>query len=97
MNIKLLSIILIFIFMFLCGCYSITHTVGDGAKNNQTSTERQWYILYGLVPLNEVDSKAMAGSASDYEITTEMTFVDGVIGIFTGIITVQPRTVTVKK
>jgi hypothetical protein len=49
------------------------------------------------VPLNSVDSQAMAGGASDYEIKTQRSFVDVVIGIFTGIITVHPRTVSVTK
>jgi len=53
--------------------------------------------LFGLVPLNEVDSKALAGGAEDYTITTKFKFVDHVIGFFTSIVTVRPMTVTVQK
>ncbi|MFC2088204.1 Bor/Iss family lipoprotein [Calditrichota bacterium] len=94
---KIISIILVFSIIFLTGCYAVNHTVGEGAKGNTTVTERQWYVLFGLVPINEVNSKAMADGATDYEIKTEMTFVDVVIGIFTGLVSIQPTTVTVKK
>jgi hypothetical protein len=86
-----------FTFLFIGGCYSVTHVVGDGAKGNTTESERQWYVLFGLVPINEVDSKEMAGGATDYEITTEFTFVDLVIGVFTSLVSIQPQTVTLKK
>jgi hypothetical protein len=81
----------------MTGCLSHTHVVGDGAQTGQTEMKRQWYILFGLVPLNEVDSQAMAGDADDYTIKTTQSFIDGVIGIFTGIVTIQPRTVKVEK
>ncbi len=94
---KMICILIILSFVFLTGCFAIKHNVGDGAQGNTTVTERQWFILWGLVPINEVNSKAMAGEATDYEITTKMTFVDGLIGVFTGIVTVAPRSVIVKK
>ncbi len=79
------------------GCFSQTFVVGNGAKGNQTEDARQWYILWGLVPLNTVDSKAMAGDTKNYTVNTEFTFVDWVISIFTGFVTVYPKTVTVTK
>lgn len=91
------SIILVVSFLVISGCYSVTHVVGDGAKGSTTTSERQWYVLFGLVPINEVDSKEMANGATNYEITTEFTFVDLVIGFFTSLVSIQPQTVTVKK
>ena len=86
---------------FLAGsfaaCYTNTHVVGKGAQGNTTESARQWYVLWGLVPINAVSSKAMAGGASDYTITTQMSFLDFVIGAFTGIVTVQCSSVEVKK
>ena len=70
-------------------------TVGAGPSTGQAAEARQWYILWGLVPLNDVDSQAMAAGATDYEIQTEQSFLDVVMNIFTGIITVYSRTVTV--
>ncbi len=95
---KLIAVLLIFLFSFsMAGCYTNNHIIGEGAQSNQTVEARQWYILWGLVPLNEVNSAELAGGAENYEITTEHTFVDVVISIFTGIVTVGPRTVKVTK
>ena len=87
--------------MALClafsSCYTNTHMVGTGAKGSQSVEKRQWYVLWGLVPINNVDSKTMVGDARDYTVVTQFTFVDIVIGIFTGFVTVGPRTVKVTK
>lgn len=81
----------------LTSCYTITHQVGNGAQGTATKEARQWFILWGLVPLNNVDSKVMAGGATDYTITTTQTGLDVIIGIFTSAITVAPMTVKVQK
>ncbi|MCP4460260.1 MAG: hypothetical protein GY816_19885 [Cytophagales bacterium] len=81
----------------MSSCYTIEHTVGSGAQGGSTETARQWFALWGLVPISEADSKQMAGGATDYTIETKASFVDIVIGIFTGIVTIAPRTVTVTK
>ncbi len=78
-------------------CFTLEHTVGDGAQGSSTVSKRQWSALFGLVPISEVDSKAMAGGATDYTIKSQFTFVDQLIGIFTGIVTIRPQTVTVTK
>ncbi|MDA1193275.1 MAG: hypothetical protein O3A46_16490 [Candidatus Poribacteria bacterium] len=79
----------------LSGCWTHTHVVGDGAQGNDVTSTRQWYVLFGLIPLNEVDSKAMAGDAANYTVETQTTLIDAVIGAFTGVISVHPQTVTV--
>ncbi len=79
------------------GCFTHNHTVGSGAAGSNATTKKQWYILFGLVPLNTVDTKAMAGGATNYTIKTQQSFVDVVIGIFTNFVTVSPQTVTVTK
>lgn len=81
----------------MSSCYTTQHVVGNGASTGQAVSKKQWYILFGLVPLNEVDSKQMAGGATDYTITTKFKFVDHVIAIFTSIVTVRPMTITVEK
>ncbi len=81
----------------MSSCYTLVHQVGDGAQSNVSTEKRQWYALFGLVPINEVDSKRMAGDAKDYTITTEHTFIDGLISAFTGIVTVSVKTVKVEK
>jgi hypothetical protein len=81
----------------ISSCYTLEHTVGTGAKGNSATTQRAWYILWGIVPLNKVDSKAMAGGASNYQITSQVSFIDGVINIFTSIVTVYCQSVMVTK
>jgi hypothetical protein len=81
----------------ISSCYTLEHTVGSGAKGNVTTSKRQWYILWGLVPLNEVNSKDLAGGAANYNVRSQHTFVDGVISAITGIITVSCQSVMVTK
>ena len=96
---KTLSLILatVFVAITISACYTQTHVVGRGAQSGVTETARQWYVLWGLVPINNVDSKGMAGGASDYTITTQDSFLDIIISSFTSVITVACRSVEVKK
>ncbi|MFZ6665656.1 Bor/Iss family lipoprotein [Peijinzhouia sedimentorum] len=80
----------------LSSCMSLTHTVGSGGYG-ESETKRQWYVLWGLVPINEVDSKAMASGAENYTVKSSITPLDFIINIFTGVITVYSQTVEVKK
>lgn len=74
-----------------------THVVGNGAQTGNLEEARQWYILWGLVPINDVDTNNMAAGAEDYTIETETTPIDFLIGLVAGIITVNSRTVTVTR
>lgn len=95
---KVRPIILAALLMFsVVGCYTQNFVVGNGAQGNKVEETRQWYILFGLVPLNTVDTNAMAGNAKDYTIMTQQSFLDVVIDIFTSAITVYSRTVTVTR
>ena len=89
--------VLIMAIMFVIGCSTHVHKVGDGPQGNDMIESRQWYVLFGLVPINNVDTNAIAGEATDYEITTEYNLIDFVIGIFTGVVSIGSRTVTVRK
>lgn len=94
---KITSIALLCLLVFsVSSCYTLTHTVGNGAQGGNETEKKQWYALFGLVPINQVDSKQMAQGKTDYVIETKHSFVDIVIGVFTGIVTVYPKTVKVK-
>ncbi len=80
--------------LLLVGCSAHIHTIGKGAQGSNTIEQRQWYVLWGIVPINDVDTSQMT-TASDYTIETEQSALDVIINIFTGIITVYSRTVTV--
>ena len=81
----------------LCGCAQHIHKIGSGPSGTDIVEQRQWYILWGLVPLNNADSSVMAAGATNYEIKTATTPLDFILNIFTGIVTVNSRTVTVTK
>ncbi|MBD3290274.1 hypothetical protein GF337_15830 [candidate division KSB1 bacterium] len=89
--------LIVIILSMMLGCAAHVHKVGQGAEYSDVVENRQWYILWGLVPLNEVDTQAMAEGATDYEIKTEQSALDIIMNIFTGMITVYSRTVTVSK
>ena len=94
---KLSATFLIVGMLFVIGCAAHTHVVGKGAQGTDTMEARQWYVLWGLVPINDVDTNTMAAGATDYEIMTSITVVDFIINAIGSYITVNARTVTVQK
>jgi hypothetical protein len=79
----------------LVGCAAHIHKVGKGPQSHNQVQHRQWYVLWGLVPINTVDTHQMAGGAQDYEIKTEASALDILINIFTQQVSITSRTVTV--
>ncbi len=92
------SFLAIFLLVFLLSsCMTLTHVVGIGASSGVSTEKKQWYALWGLVPINTVDSKAMASGASNYTIKSQEKFVDLIITAFTSFVTVTVQTVSVQK
>ena len=91
---KFSAIVLILGVLLLIGCAAHVHKVGNGAQGNDMMIARQWYVLYGLVPIN---TNTMAGAATDYEIMTQHTGLDVIINIFTSAVSVTSRSVVVRK
>ena len=89
--------LLLFAVLVASGCAGHIHVVGDGGDGSETVEQRQWYVLWGLVPINDVDSAVLADGAADYTIETEQSALDVIINIFTGVVSVYSRTVTVTK
>jgi len=94
---KMLILLAVVAALLLSSCSKHVHKVGSGAQGKGEVDARQWYILFGLVPLNTVDTNQLAGDAKDYEITTETGGLDILMNIVTGYVTIGSRTVTVKK
>ena len=94
---KLSAVLLIVGMLFVIGCATHMHKVGNGAQGTDIIESRQWYVLWGLVPINDVDTQAMAGETIDYNIITEVNVLDAVINAFVGSATIYCRTVTVLK
>ena len=89
---------LIALLVISTACSTHLHVVGNGGQGSRTVSQTQWFALWGLISIGDtVDTNAMAGGASDYTITTEATLVDSVIGMFTGMVTISRRTVTVTR
>lgn len=81
--------------LFISACTTHTHIVGNGAQGNDKVSKRQLWVI-SLVPINDVDTRKMAGGATDYEIQTQLDFIDIIVsGLTSGIVT--SRNVTVKK
>ncbi len=81
----------------LASCTANLHTIGDGPKGGTVLKQKQWYVLWGLVPLTQVDTKTMAGDAADYQIKTVYNVDDVLINIIGNYISVNCRTVEVTK
>ena len=109
MNNKLIAITLIISMLFI-SCATHLHTVGHGPQTGIKVTSRQFYLFYGLVPLNSVDTNEMAGIdlngnyITDYEIQTQTGPIDIVLAFGLGLFTygigpaiIQSRTVTITK
>lgn len=80
----------------LSSCYTYTTVVGKGAQSGLETRKMNHYLIYGLAPIATADAKEMAKGATDYEVTTKITFIDGLInGITFGIYT--PTTTIVKR
>ncbi len=92
----MLGITIVFLLGMLA-CSAHVHQVGTGPQTGQTIEARQWYILWGLIPLNEINTQQMAGGANNYEIATELGVLDVIITMFTSAVTVYSRTVKVTK
>ena len=94
---KLVIAMMVVSTLVIVGCSTHVHTVGAGPQTGQVESARQWFILWGLIPLNSVDTNSMIGGVSDYEIKTSAAPLDIIIGIPAGYVTVKSRTVTVTK
>ena len=89
------------------GCATHLHQVGAGPQIGHKVSARQYYLLWGLVPLNSVDTNELAGTdingnpIENYEIQTQqgpLDIVINTISFFLGYqILLTTRTVTVTK
>jgi len=101
---KYILVLCMIMSMIFVGCATHVHNIGTGPEIGNKVTARQWYLFYGLVPLNSVDTNEMANSAENYEIQTQVGPTDLAISVGLGIVTlgigpaiIQSRTVTVIK
>ena len=99
---KAVIMIMIVSSLLLIGCSTHIHTVGTGPETGLTKVGRQYYLLWGLIPLNTVDTNQMAASmqTDNYEIKSQLAPVDAAINFASMMVIggiVSSRTVTVTK
>lgn len=95
---KLKSVLIIIAFaLTLTSCYTLESAVGKGAQGNTVVSKKQWFALWGLVPLKKVDTQELAGGAQDYTIKSQHKFGDYIISTLTGAATISCLTIEVKK
>ena len=92
--------------MLFIGCAGHIHTVSYGPQTGIKLTARQYYLLWGLIPINTVDTNEMVGvdmngkQIENYDIQTQFGALDVIINSVSfmtiGMI-VTSRTVTVTK
>lgn len=82
-----LLVVLFGLSILFSSCNATMHTVGTGGKGDcktvgqYDAKKKQWYLFWGLLPLNKADSKDLASGTENYTIRTTTTFVDGLISI----------------
>lgn len=94
---KKTMLLLVILALLAVSCSKHVHKVGSGATGAGVEQARQWYVLWGLVALNNVDTNQMVGNAQNYTVETQNAPLDIIINIFTQYVSVTSRTVTVKK
>lgn len=90
-------LIILLLAVYVLSCTVHMHTIGSGSQTGEKKQARQWYVLWGLVQINQIDTQVMAGGATDYQIRTEYSALDFLINIPTSLVTIYSRTVTVTK
>jgi hypothetical protein len=103
---KSIIVLMIAITLVIIGCSTHIHTVGMGPQTGVTTTSRQYYLLWSLIPLNTVNTNEMAGQdingevIQNYEIQTQVGPMDVLINVASAITVaglVSSRTVTVTR
>lgn len=79
------------------GCVSHRHVVGVGPTGVGEESARQYYVFFGLIPFNEVDTLRMAGGLNGYAVESSYTFTDFLLMPILLPLTSTSRTVTVQK
>lgn len=78
------------------GCMSHTHVVGLGATGSGQIVARQYYWLFGYVPVNHVDAQRLAPDLTSYTIETSYGFTDVLLSPLLLPFLATSRTVVVK-
>ena len=81
----------------LSSCLSMQYVSGTGASKSIVVKKKQWFALWGMVPLNPVNPKEMAEKSNNYIVKTEFSFGDILLGILIFATSFERQTITVIK
>lgn len=94
---RLLAVLTCALLSGLGGCIVHEHTVGLGPNGLGEESARQFYWMFGLFRLNEVDTERMTDDFGSYRIRTERSFSDLLLTPLLLPLTITTRTVTVTR
>jgi hypothetical protein len=77
-------------------CVAHSHVVGLGAAGSNTVVDRQYYWIFGLYQVNDVDARRMSGDLTSYTIETRFGWVDLLLLPLLLPLTATSRTVVVR-
>jgi len=86
---------LVLVLPLATSCKTHRHRIAGGATGIGQQSERQWYWLFGLAQINEVNVQRMVPDLTSYDIETSQTFVDFLLAPLLFPFTLATRTVTV--
>jgi hypothetical protein len=89
------------------GCFTMKYAaphgssvsaISEGESTTFKKSVKVWYALWGLVPITENSSEKIIAeyNLKSARVKTQIMFVDYLIGIFTGIVSIVPATMTVE-
>lgn len=92
-------LLLLFVLPGLSSCHVSKFRVGMGSNGIQQETMQQYYLFFGLIPLNEVDIQRVVGDLNSYDVEVGFSYHDGVwtwasLGDFMVSLVMLPFTVT---
>lgn len=90
------ALAVLFTALLASGCVSHQHIVGLGPTGSEERTERQYFILFGLIRANEVDTQRLADGLNSYQIETWYSFTDLLWAPILLVLTMTSRTVAVR-
>jgi hypothetical protein len=89
-------ILLAFLAFSLNSCYVYKTVVGEGAQQGLNVKATQHNFLGGLISGKTPDTQMLAGGATDYEVVTKHSFINGLLSFITSGI-YNPTTIEVKR
>ncbi len=95
---KKMLVLVFIVALFATSCIAQhRHVVGNGPQTGVSVSRKQWYALWGLIPVGFVDTHQLAGNAQNYEIYTRQNAGDFFLNLLTGLVSFTSRSVTVTK